>query len=174
MNEFDAVPLWLVLVGTVSIVVLAVEIGFRVGILRARRSQHEREAPLDAMVGSTLGLLAFVLAFTFGMATSRYDSRKQLVIDEMIAIRTVDLRAQLLSEPQRSEIRALLREYVDVRLRGVSDPNELPRAIARSEELQDQLWSHTAALGQQVPVPLAAAYTQAVIQLMGDAALLQP
>jgi len=33
---------------------------------RARKSENERQAPIDPMVGSTLGLLAFVLAFTFG------------------------------------------------------------------------------------------------------------
>ena len=61
-----------------------------------------------ATVGSTLGLLAFVLAFTFGMAASRFDVRGELRISEAIAIRTADLRAQHLPEPQRSEIRALL------------------------------------------------------------------
>jgi hypothetical protein len=38
--------------------------------------------------------LAFVLAFTFGMATARYDARRELVLDDAIAIRTADIRAQ--------------------------------------------------------------------------------
>jgi NADH:ubiquinone oxidoreductase subunit 6 (subunit J) len=165
MNILDAIPLWLVLVGTVFAVVVVVEIGFRVGIFRARRSEHEREAPMDAMVGSTLGLLAFVLAFTFGMATSRYDARRQLVLDDMMAIRTVDQRAQLLPEPHHSEIRVLLQEYVDVRLKGVLEPEELPRALKRTEELQDQLWSHAEPLVREVPA-VAGPYTQAVLQMI--------
>src|SRR4029450_14126302 len=104
-SVFDAMPLWLVLVLTVIVILLAIEVGFRAGIDRARKSENERQAPIDPMVGSTLGLLAFVLAFTFGMATSRYDARKQLVVDDAIAIRTTDLRAQQLPEPARTGIR---------------------------------------------------------------------
>ena len=164
-SGFDATPLLGVFLATTLVGLLAAEIGFRLGIFSARRSEEERKANIDAMVGSTLGLLAFVLAFTFGMATSRHDTRTQLVLDDVIAIRTVDLRAQLLPEPYRGEIRALLREYVDVRLKGVLDPGELPRALARSEELQDQLLSRAVALGREIPA-LAPAYTQATIQMI--------
>lgn len=166
-SVFDATPLWLVFVATVAVILLAVELGFRAGVHRARRSEDERQAPIDAMVGSTLGLLAFVLAFTFGMATTRYDARKQLVLDDVIAIRTADLRAQLLPEPYRGEIRDLLREYVDVRVRGVLVPGELPRALVRSVELQDQLWSRAAALGQDASAtPFVGALTPALIQMI--------
>jgi hypothetical protein len=160
---FDATPLWLVFVVTVGVVLLAVELGFRGGIYRARKSEDERQAPIDPMVGSTLGLLAFVLAFTFGMATSRYDTRKQLVLDDVIAIRTTDLRAQLLPEPHRDAIRALLREYVDVRLGGALTPGKLPQALLRSEELQDQLWTSATSLPE---TPFVAPYVQALIQMI--------
>jgi hypothetical protein len=167
MNDslFYALPLWGVFAATVLLGWLAVEGGFGIGAFGARKWAQEREAPMDAMVGSTLGLLAFVLAFTFGMAITRYDARKQLVLDDVIAIRTVDLRAQLLPEPHRGQIRAALREYVDVRLKAVLEPGELPRALKRSEELHDQLFSHAAALGQEVPA-FAAPYTQALIQMI--------
>jgi hypothetical protein len=167
MNNYllDAIPLWVLLLGTVSVLVLAVEIGFRVGVFRGRKSQSEREAPMDAMVGSALGLLAFVLAFTFGMASSRYDARRQLVLDDMMAIRTVDLRAQLLPQPHRDEIRALLREYVDVRLRAVLEPGELSQALKRADEIQDQLWSQTVALAPKEP-PVFAPFTQAMLQMI--------
>jgi hypothetical protein len=167
MNDslFYTLPVWGIFIATMLLGVLAFDSGFRIGTLNARRSAQEREAPMDAMVGSTLGLLAFVLAFTFGMGITRYDARKQLVLDDVIAIRTVDLRAQLLPEPHRGEIRALLREYVDVRLKAVLEPGELPRSLKRSEELQDQLFSHAQALGQDAPAS-AGPYTQALIQMI--------
>ena len=168
MNSmFDAVPLWLTFALTVAIALLTAEIGYRAGIYRTRKSEDERQAPIDALVGSTLGLLAFVLAFTFGMATSRYDARQQLVLDEAIAINTADLSAQLLPETHRSEVRALLGEYVDVRLKGVLVPGELPRAISRSVELLEELWSRAAALGKEAStMPFAPALTQAVSQMV--------
>jgi hypothetical protein len=137
----DALPLWLVFVVTAGIILLSIELGFRGGLHRARRSEDERQAPVDAMVGSTLGLLAFVLAFTFGMATSRYDARQQLVLEDANAIRAADLRAQSLGDPDGTAIRALLREYVDVRIEGVLVPDALPRALTRSTELHGQLWA---------------------------------
>jgi hypothetical protein len=151
----------------VAIILLAVEIGFHIGIRRTRKFENERQAPIDAMVGSTLGLLAFMLAFTFGMATSRYEARKQQLLDDVIAIRTVDLRAQLLPEPHRSAIRALLREYVDIRVEVSRAPGELAQGIAHSEELHDQLWSHAVALGPDLTAtPFTVSYMQALIQMM--------
>ena len=164
---FDAIPLWLTFALTLVIALLAAEIGFRAGIYRTRKSENERQAPIDAMVGSTLGLLAFVLAFTFGMAASRYDARQQLVLEEAITINSADLSARLLPEPHRSEVRALLGEYVDVRLKGALVPGELPRAISRSVELLDELWSRAAALEDEAStMPFAPALTQAVGQMI--------
>src|SRR5262249_52033807 len=100
----------------------------------------EKESPVGAMVGSILGLLAFLLAFTFGLAASRFDTRRQTVLEEANAIGTTYLRARLLPEPQRSTLENLLREYVDVRIRGVLE-NKLAEAAKRSEELQESLWS---------------------------------
>jgi hypothetical protein len=162
----DALPIWLVFLLTVALIVLSVETGFRVGVVRARRSDKEREAPIDSMVGSTLGLLAFMMAFTFGMASSRYDARKQFVVDEANAIRAADLRAQLLAEPRRSAIRALLQEYVDVRLKGVMDPREEANAIKRSEQIHETLWSNVTSMGAEVAPPERAALVAAFIEVI--------
>jgi hypothetical protein len=151
MSQLDRFPIWLIYLMTAALIVIAIETGYYVGTVRGRLPQREPEAPVDAMVGSTLGLLAFMLAFTFGMATTRFDARTDLVLQEAVAIRTADLRAQVLPEPQRAELRAMLREYVDVRLRAVREPAYAPRGLARSEELQDVLWSRTAALAHEIP-----------------------
>jgi len=159
----DSVPLWLVFVLTMLLVVLAVESGFHIGVIRARRSEHERNAPIDAMVGSTLGLLAFMLAFTFGMANTRFDARKQFVIDEAVAIRAADLRAQLLPDPFRRDIRALLLQYVDVRLAGALNPRQVKPAMERSEKLHELLWLRVA----DVPAPDRGGIAAAVADLIG-------
>lgn len=159
-SAFHTMPLWLLFAATLAITFLAVEIGFRAGLYRARRSEDERHAAIDAMVGSTLGLLAFVLAFTFGMAASRYEERGDLMRDDVIAIRTADMRAQQLPEPHRAEIRALLRQYVDIRVEGTLVPGAFPRALVRSDELHDRLWSRAAALDREP------AFAQALIEMM--------
>ena len=163
---FQMVPLWLIFVATVGFILLWVEIGFRAGVFHARKSEAVRQASIDPLVGSTLGLLAFLLAFTFGMATTRYDARRQFVVDDAVAIRTAGLRAEQLPEPHGNEVRALLKEYLDVRLSAALGQEALPRALMRTAELQDELWSRAVAFGQETPaIPTAAPFAQALIQM---------
>jgi len=102
---FPMVPLCLIFVATVGFILLWVEIGFRAGVFHARKSEAARQASIDPLVGSTLGLLAFLLAFTFGIASSRFDARRQLVVDDAVAIRAASLRAQQLPDAHRNEVR---------------------------------------------------------------------
>src|SRR5438132_2033346 len=81
-EPLDCLPLWVLFGTTVVLILLAVEAGFWLGTWRQRRAEHERETPVGAIVGAILGLLAFLLAFTFGMAASRFDTRRELVLAE--------------------------------------------------------------------------------------------
>ena len=146
---FHQLPLWLFYVTTVVIVFLSVASGFLLGSYIRRRKKSEKEAPVGTIVGAMLGLLAFILAFTFGMAASRFDARKQLLLDEVNAIGTVFLRADFLPDSQRTETQMLLRKYVDIRAEVVRHPEKLPQALVDSEALQDQLWSQVTALSKQ-------------------------
>jgi len=140
----DVLPLWVLFAATLVITQLSFEGGFWVGKQRSRRSEQEREVVGGGLVEGMLGLAAFMLAFTFGAASSHFDTRRQAIIDEANAIRAAYLRADLLPEPHRAEIRDLLREYVEVRLESVRSGN-IEQAIARSEELHKRLWLQAAA-----------------------------
>jgi hypothetical protein len=145
----DAIPLWVLFIVILLVALLSVECGYRLG--RYRRSQHkeEREAPVGIMVGAILGLLAFVLAFTFGLAAGRFDTRRQVVLDEANAIGTTYLRAGML--PERSEqIRALLRDYVDVRLSAVRSGN-IAEGIRSSENIQERAWKEAETVAEENP-----------------------
>ncbi len=115
-EPLDVIPLWGIILITVAVILLSIECGFRLGQFRRRGSELEDKPPVGEMVAATLALLAFMLAFTFGMAASRFEVRRGLVIDEANAIGTTYLRAGLLPEPYREEVRKLLRECVSVRL----------------------------------------------------------
>src|SRR5262249_1356059 len=111
----DALPLWGLFVLILVVVLLSVECGYRLGKYRRSRQEQENEAPVGTMVGATVGFIAFILAFTFGLAASRFDTRRQVLLDEANAIGTTYLRAGMLPE-QGEQIRELLREYVDARV----------------------------------------------------------
>ena len=107
----DSVPIWVMFLVILMVVLLSIEAGHRYGARKRKLLNGKQVAPVSSMIGATLGLLAFILAFTFGMAASRFDARKALTLDEANAIETTYLRAGLMPEPQRTDIRNLLREY---------------------------------------------------------------
>jgi hypothetical protein len=148
----DTVPLWGFFVAVLFLVLASVEGGYRLAQDRRRQSEQEVEAPVAAMVGATLGLLAFLLAFTFGSAAERFDTRRQLVLEEANAIGTTYLRAAMLPE-RREDVRKLLRDYVDTRLDAVRT-NRIAEGIRRSEQLQNQLWAQAVALGERNPTSI--------------------
>ena len=151
-SPLDALPLWGLFLAILLLVLLSVEGGYRLGQYRRRRSEEEKEAPVGAMVGATLGLLAFLLAFTFGLAATRFDTRRQVLLDEANAIGTTYLRAGMLPD-RREAIRTLLRDYVDTRLEAVRSGN-VTEGIRRAEHLHDQLWAQAVALGETHPTSI--------------------
>ena len=138
-GPIDALPLWALFIFILLVVLLSVEFGYRLGKYRRRRREEEKEAPLGTMVGAELGLLAFILAFTFGLAAARFDTRRQVLLDEANAIGTTYLRAGILPECGE-QIRGLLRDYVAVRLEAVQ-PGKLSEGIRRSEDIQQKVWT---------------------------------
>lgn len=145
---FGMLPLWAVFMLTLVICVGEVEIGAALARLALRR-KHEKDpdAPLGSLVGALLGLLAFILAFTFGIAAARFDSRRQLVLEEANAIGTTYLRAALLPKTQGAEIRRLLREYVAVRLNITME--NLDEVLAQAGDIHGRLWEQAKLLVQE-------------------------
>lgn len=105
-------------------------------------------SPISSIVAATLGLLAFLLAFTFGIAASKFDDRRALVIDEANAIKTTYLRAGYLPDSYRIEIRNLLKEYVSLRLEALNTGN-IEQGVKESEDLQDRLWLQAVTLAEK-------------------------
>jgi hypothetical protein len=149
-GPLDFLPLWALFGLTIALVLLSIEAGFRIGRRRAAIAEPEKESSAGAMANASLALLAFLLAFTFGFAASRLEARRSVLLDEVNAIGTTYLRAGTLPQPERAQARALLREYVDVRLAGARS-GEIDEAIRRSAEIQTQLWESAAALAERSP-----------------------
>ena len=150
-HTLGRIPLWALYALTIIISLLAVEAGFRLGRWRRLHSQREHEAPVGSMVAAALGLLAFMLTFTFGIAASRFETRRHLVLDDANAIGTAFLRADFLTEPHRTEVKNLLRKYVAARVEPVLHPEDTEQAGARPQQLQDALWAQATAESREHP-----------------------
>jgi hypothetical protein len=124
------------------------EVGRRFGERRfARDAEHSRSG--GVMDGSVFGLLGLLLAFTFSGAASRFDHRRDLIVDEANAIGTAWLRIDLLPPDAQPAIRDGFRRYLDARLgtyRKLPDVAAASRELARSQREQADVWAKAAAL----------------------------
>jgi uncharacterized protein YqgC (DUF456 family) len=76
MVILDKFPIWAVYVGTVVVVLVAAEIGFRIGIWLQRRDPDSgKTAMTGAVVGGMLGLMAFLMAFSIGIVINQGGQR---------------------------------------------------------------------------------------------------
>jgi hypothetical protein len=121
------------------------EVGRRLGLRIGARS-GENVSTLESAI---LGLLALMIGFTFAMALTRFEGRRDAVLNEANAIGTTALRARLLPAPYNEEVLKLLREYVHIRLditRRIPSLTELNAAIVRSNDIHEAIWQQAAAL----------------------------
>lgn len=130
-------------------VLVPILIGQFYGVYRSKKSANLQEGPVGTVVGSSFALLAFMLALVFQMTTERYNSRKELLLEEVTNIRTLYLQAGLIQEPIRSDAKKLLVEYVDLRVNSFRDTTKLGYALSRSQEILDRLWTFAETLAEQ-------------------------
>jgi hypothetical protein len=100
-------------------------------------------------------MLALIIAFTFSMAISRYDQRKNYEEEEANAIGTEYVRADLLPAADAAKVRALLRDYLDQRVLFyiTRDEQQIRQINARTAQLQTELWSAILAPVAAQPTP---------------------
>jgi len=88
------------------------------------------------------------------MAATRFDTRKQLLLDEVNTIGTTCLRTDLLPVSQRVESQKLLKEYVGIRVKAIQQPQQLSRSLAACEAIHERFWSQITALFEQSNEPV--------------------
>jgi len=153
-REFFWVHLGLAGTGIMIMMLCAAEVGVRFGRRGRKTSDDPTRSQYTAIEGAALAVVGLLLAFTFSMSASRFENRKQIVVNEANALGTAWLRAQLLPESEGQEVRSLLRSYVDAWLELHEGGPDVTRHAAASKELdrlQDQLWSRASAAARRDP-----------------------
>ena len=139
------------------------EVGYQFGLHAKTRQDKEAPTSLEPMVGWLLGMLAFVLAFTFSMASYQHDLRKQNVLEEANSIGTAYLRADLLDKQYRIEVKHLLGKYVDVRLKAAKG-SDIDTTLKKSIETHNLLWAQVSSAAVEHP----STNTSLMIQAIND------
>jgi len=128
--------------GLLALMLVALDAGFRAGRRGAAREGGGAGGQVGAIQGAVLGLLGLLLAFSFAAAGGRFIERQDLIVQEANAIGTAWLRAELLDEPHRSELRAALAAYTAHRVDAVVQLQHGwdDAMLAEVERLQARIW----------------------------------
>ena len=138
---------------------------------RGRAIGAEEREDFDIVRSATVTLLALIIGFSFSMAVSRYDQRKNYEEAEANAIGTEYARADLLPAEDAAKVRALLRRYLDERIAFyLASERREDQIGADTAKLQAELWSavmHAAAAQPTPVVALAVAGMNDVLNAQG-------
>ena len=119
---------------------------------RVRSATEGGSEGTDHLLSSVFALLGLLIAFTFGMALDRYESRRDLVVQESNAIGTAHIRAAFAAEPFRSDLRRELVAYSKTRLAyGQASFQDRPPFAAESAQQRAQLAITGIAASQSIP-----------------------
>ena len=167
MGIFFFLPEWVCFITTLALLQLSHEAGFRIGTIRRLKPGENPETAAGAISGITIGLLAFILAFTFNGASNNHDVRKDLLIEEANAVRTTYQRSMQMPDAYRAKVRVLLQEYVNNRLkmRGLGMAGMM-QLVEKTKAIQNELWSIALELQRKEPAtPMLELFTESLNNL---------
>src|SRR4030042_2959258 len=169
-NIFYRLDPLLICLAFIGVLLVIVEIGFRAKGRTKAGSDSIEKSDIALILGGVLARLAFMRGFTFAMSEGRFETRRQLIVEEANAIGTTYLRARALSEPRSSEIQELLRQYTALRVEIASMTDDTPENIRdvdnRTKQLHSLIWSHAAALARESPNPVVSVFLQALNEMI--------
>jgi hypothetical protein len=134
--------------------VAMVELGRRYRRRRMDRDGDAGGAGLGAVEGAVFALMGLLVAFTFSGAASRFDARRQLIVEEANDLGTAYLRMDLLPPAARATLQGTFRRYVDARLaayRAIDDRTTALARLAESQALQGDIWAAAVEGCREVP-----------------------
>jgi hypothetical protein len=139
---------------------------------KARPFREEERADFDVVRAAALTLLGLIIGFTFAMAVTRYDQRKNYEEAEANAIGTEYLRLDFLPAEDAARVRELLRQYTDQRIAFylARDEHQIDQINKDTAKLQAELWSavvRAAGPQQTAVVALAVSGMNDVINAQG-------
>ena len=145
-------PVWVVGLFILIFLFAALELGYRIGYNHREKFKDAESGGGQLVLTTILALLSLMLAFTYGAGVSRFDASKQAVLLEANIIRTVFLRADLIAEPESTEIKKAL--FLYARTRVINRDNlrsieKFQKILQESLQAQSKLWLITKKIVEQ-------------------------
>ncbi len=155
----------LLFLATFIFLALLAQLGFRIRQTYPASKQDALHEQMKEGRDGIVFLLSLLLGFTLAMALTRYDLRKQLLVDEADAIGTTGLRAHLLPDPQGRQITRFLADYADARVayfKAGNDRKSTEATLVRANRILTQIWQLTQEAARAAPTPITSIFIQSL------------
>jgi hypothetical protein len=138
---------------------ISMEIGRRFGRRRLAEDPEGARAGAGAVEGAVFALFGLLIAFTFTSAASRFETRRDLIVQHTNAIGTAWLRLDLLPAEVQPAMRKDLRLYLDQIIKvhqQVGDREAVNQTMAYLGKLQNEIWGLAQTVCRAFPLPVTA------------------
>jgi len=145
---------WVLFTGLFAGILASLEVGYRIGRNSSKKNPELGFEGIGAMEATIFSLLGLLLAFSFSGAASRFEVRRQLIVQEANIIATAYQRLDLVPTSDQAGLRDLFREYLDARLQGfqkILDRTVANEEFARAARIEQQIWSQALAASHSDP-----------------------
>ena len=139
---------FLLSVGLFFGMLILVEVGRSIGVRRLAQDPEGARAGFGTIEGAVMALLGLLLAFTVSGAGARFDTRRNLIVEETNAIGTAYLRLDMLPTAVQPALRENFRRYLDARIevyRKLPDIAAAKQELAAANKLQGEIWRQAVA-----------------------------
>ena len=145
MDFLDHLPLVAVFAISAISQLVCIELGYRYGESKQDKGLKAQLAQVRAIMGASLGLLAFMLAFTFSSAQQHFEERTRAYVMEISAIDSAYRGADLIAGDDRAQAKELLRRFAQLRVRTSAaarsnDVDTVLQLVRESERIHNRLW----------------------------------
>ncbi|TMI89869.1 MAG: hypothetical protein E6H08_15900 [Bacteroidetes bacterium] len=142
-SSFFQLPPFFMMIVIFSLIILFIWFGYAFNKIRTTRYPEVLKQTPGAIEGSVVGIMSLLLGFTFSFVVSRYEVRRQMIVDEMVNINTAIFRCDLFPDSTRKILRTDFKEYLEARRdyfdKG-GDENMVIEELRRSKEIGGRIW----------------------------------
>jgi hypothetical protein len=114
-STFFQLPPSLMVLIIFSLIILFIWLGYAFNKKRTTKYPEVLKQTPGAIEGSVVGIMSLLLGFTFSFVVSRYEVRRQMIVDEMVNINTAIFRCDMFPDSTRKLLRADFKEYLEAR-----------------------------------------------------------
>src|SRR5258706_3320925 len=133
-------------------------IGHRVGTHRIHEDTESVRMGLVSVETAVFGVLGLILAFTYSGASTRFQLRRTVAVQEANAAGTAWLRLDLVAQPAQADLKEKMRRYGRVHVaayEALPDYAGFHARLAQAKSMQAQIWVAAVAAVRDAP-PAAA------------------